>query len=90
MKNNEAKKAAIADLNSNDFDVLFPTVEVTIEGTPAERVELEPSKPSDKEAIANARAAKMRNALVQEKKDKQAAKPAKKTKAPKAKKEDAK
>ena len=34
MKPNEAKKAAIADLNSNDFDVLFPTVEVTIEGTP--------------------------------------------------------
>ena len=86
MKPNEAKKAAIADLNSNDFDVLFPTVEVTVEGTPHKVETLAPSKPSDKEAIANARAAKMRNALVQEKQDKQAAKPAKKTKAPKAKK----
>jgi len=82
---NSAKSAAINDIN-NDFDILFPAVEVTIEGTPAKVETLAPSTPSDKEAIADARAAKMRAALVQEKKDQKAAKPARKVKAAKAKK----
>jgi len=86
MTTKEAKAAFINDLKNDDF---IPTqnVEVTIEGTPAKVETLQPSgKVSDKEAIADARAAKMRAALVQEKKDAKAAKPAKTKKAPKPKK----
>lgn len=86
MSTKEVKAAFIQDLKSDDF-IPTQTVEVTIEGTPAEVEILQPSgKVSDKEAIANARAAKMRAALVQEKKDAKAAKPAKTKKAPKPKK----
>ena len=78
----DIKAAAINDMNSEVLN--FSAIEVTIEGTPAPREDLKPSgKVSDKEAIADARAAKMRAALVQEKKDKKAGKT---VKAPKAKK----
>ena len=82
---NTAKQAFLKDLKT-DEPVFTQTVEVTVEGTPA-KVELaEPGKVSDKEAIANERAAKMRAALVQEKKDKKAAKPVKTQKVSKPKK----
>lgn len=77
----DIKAAAINDMNSEVLN--FSAIEVTIEGTPAPREELAPSKMSVKEAIATERAAKMRAALVQEKKDKKAGKT---VKAPKAKK----
>ncbi len=78
----DIKAAAINDMNSEVLN--FSAIEVTIEGTPAPREDLKSSgKVSDKEAIADARAAKMRAALVQEKKDKKAGKTVKAPKAPK-------
>jgi len=80
----DIKAAAINDMNSGVLN--FSAVDVTVEGSAAPREELIPAKPSKmsvKEAIATERAAKMRAALVQEKKDKKAGKT---VKAPKAKK----
>lgn len=64
----DSKTAFINDIKNDVMN--FSSVEVTIEGTPAKREELEPSKVVSKEAIADARAAKMRAALVQTKKTK--------------------
>ena len=80
----DSKTAFINDIKNDTIQ--FATIDITVEGTPSEREELAPSKVSDKEAIADARAAKMRAALVQEKKDKKAAKVTKAPKAPKVKK----